>query len=92
MTQVGMTLGAALEPERLYEAILEQVIRVVPCDHANVIMYDGERRTFEASWGSPRVAPGTSFSRGRCGSPRSSGSPCTRPTCWRSPAGSPCRR
>ena len=64
MAAMGSALGAALEPERLYEAILEQVTRVVPCDHASVVMYDGGHLTFVATRGEPRVAPGTSFPPG----------------------------
>ena len=60
---VGAALNASLEPRALYSLILAQVTRVLPCDHACVAMYDEESVTFEATWGTPHIAPGTSFPR-----------------------------
>ena len=60
---VGAALNASLDPRTLYSLILTQVTRVLPCDHASVTMYDGDGVTFVATWGSPRIAPGTTFPR-----------------------------
>ena len=59
--EVGAALNASLDPRTLYSLILAQVTRLLPCDHATVAMYGAGRLTFEATWGSPCVAPGTSF-------------------------------
>jgi len=61
--EMGAALGAALDLRVLYSLILAQVTRVLPCDHACVAMYDGEGITFEAAWGTPHIAQGTSFPR-----------------------------
>lgn len=55
-----MALANSLEPERLYETILQQAIRVLPCDHAGVTLYQDGIATFVATWGEPRIQAGTS--------------------------------
>jgi two-component system, sensor histidine kinase and response regulator len=56
---VSEAFASTLEPDRLYLLILEQVARVLPCNHAGVTLYENGLATFVATWGEPRIQPGT---------------------------------
>ncbi len=55
---VGAALSSTLEPPALYQVILEQSARILPCDHAGVTLYNEGQATFFATWGEPRIEPG----------------------------------
>jgi signal transduction histidine kinase len=55
---VGTALASTLEPIPLYQVILEQSARILPCDHAGVTLYARGQATFFATWGEPRIQPG----------------------------------
>ena len=59
MSRVGVALAASLEPPRLYEVILQQAITVLPCDHAEVLLYRDGWVVMAASWGEPCVPQDT---------------------------------
>ena len=60
LAQVSATLARIMEPRaELYSAILEQSTRVLPCDSANVFLYQQGMVTLAASWGEVQFAPGT---------------------------------
>ena len=52
MAQVGMALTATLEPDHLYQLILEQAATVLPYDYALVLIPDGEWARIAAIRGS----------------------------------------
>jgi PAS domain S-box-containing protein len=58
---VGAALASTLEPVQLYQVILEQSARILPCDHAGVTLYAKGQATFFATWGEPRIQPGFSW-------------------------------
>ena len=59
MSRVSVALAGSLEPSRLYEVILQQAITVLPCDHAEVLLYRDGWVVVVASWGEPCVPQGT---------------------------------
>lgn len=58
MAQATIALSGALDPAELYVRILEHVARVVPCDLANVMLYQGNWAVVAASWGDERLMVG----------------------------------
>jgi signal transduction histidine kinase len=58
ISAVGAALASTLEPAELYQVILEQSARILPCDHAGVTLYAQGQATFFATWGEPRIQPG----------------------------------
>jgi PAS domain S-box-containing protein len=61
MDTVSAALASTLEPAQLYQVILEQAARILPCDHAGVTLYHGGQATCIATWGEPRLEPGATW-------------------------------
>jgi hypothetical protein len=59
MAQVGLALAGALEPEQVYDLILEQFSRVLPYDHAAVLLHQDEWATIAGSRGMVTLPTGT---------------------------------
>jgi PAS domain S-box-containing protein len=59
MDTISVALSGTLEPERLYTLILEQAVRLLPSDHAAVLVYEDGWATVAATWGSPAPSIGT---------------------------------
>ena len=59
MAMVSAALNRALEPTQVYDLLLMQVARVLPCDHAEVVVYEDDWAVVAANWGTPYLAPGT---------------------------------
>jgi PAS domain S-box-containing protein len=60
---VAAALSGVLVPSELYQRVLEQVARVVPCDYADVRVYEDGWVVVAASWGDPVLKPGTRLFR-----------------------------
>lgn len=60
---VSSALNSSLEPAPLYHLILAQAARILPCDHAEVILYEKDWAEVGANWGEPKLAPGTRLFR-----------------------------
>jgi PAS domain S-box-containing protein len=58
LAEVTAALSRTLEPAQLYQVILEQAARVLPCDHGSVTLYADGEATCIATWGHPRMQPG----------------------------------
>ncbi|MDB5057514.1 MAG: domain S-box protein [Chloroflexi bacterium] len=56
--EVGALLSSVLVPSELYQRVLEQVARIVPCDYADVREYEDGWVVVTASWGEPILKPG----------------------------------
>jgi PAS domain S-box-containing protein len=61
MYAVTAALASTLEPEQLYQIILEQAARILPCDHAGVTLYAQGQATRVATWGEPCLHPGSTW-------------------------------
>ncbi|MDB5076054.1 MAG: multi-sensor signal transduction histidine kinase, partial [Chloroflexi bacterium] len=59
LAEVGAMLSSTLEPGELYQRVLEQVSRIVPCDYADVELFEDGWVVSTASWGEPSHAPGS---------------------------------
>jgi PAS domain S-box-containing protein len=59
MDRVSFALAATLEPDRLYQIILEQAMAVLPCDFASIGLYHDGWAWATASRGEQTVPPGT---------------------------------
>ncbi|HEV7127014.1 MAG TPA: PAS domain S-box protein, partial [Ktedonobacterales bacterium] len=59
MAAVSVALTSTLEPHVLYRVILEQVVRVLPCDLVNVKLFQEGWVTIVESWGDPASPTGT---------------------------------
>ena len=64
LSEVGAAVARRLEPESLYQAILEQVARLVPYDIAGIALVEHERYVVVASAGGPWLPAGTVFEQG----------------------------
>lgn len=63
MARVSSHLANALESERLYERILSQVSRLIPCDHAAVVVHEDGWAVLAAIWVQPQLPAGTRMFR-----------------------------
>ena len=79
LEQVSIALASSLEPERLYETILRQAIRVLPCDHAGVTLYQDGMATFVATWGDPCIPAGSMAPIDGLWLPETGSEPCYQP-------------
>jgi signal transduction histidine kinase len=59
MSAVTAALASSLEPELLYQVILEQAARVLPFDHAMIVLYQDGWVVNAACLGEPSVPAGT---------------------------------
>ena len=59
LAAVSSALASTLDLNALYEVILEQAARVLPCDHACILRYEEGWVVVAASWGQHRQTPGT---------------------------------
>ncbi len=59
LAAISGALASTLEPGRLYAVILEQAVKVLPCDHAAVHLYEDGWAVVAASWGVHAQRPGT---------------------------------
>jgi PAS domain S-box-containing protein len=59
MDRVSFALAATLEPDHLYQIILEQAMVVLPCDYAVIFLYRDGWACATASRGAETVPPGT---------------------------------
>ncbi len=57
MARISEAFSTELDEERLYELILRQAARVLPCDHGCVLLYEEDAAVFVATWGEPRITP-----------------------------------
>lgn len=83
MAQATIALSGALDPAELYVRILEHVARVVPCDLANVMIYQDGWAVVAASWGDERLTVGDKLfpldGPGRLWAPEPQSGPCYLP-------------
>ncbi len=59
LSDLTTTIAQELEPEKLYSLILEQAVRLLPCDFARVRLYQDGWVVVVATWGEPSVPVGT---------------------------------
>ncbi len=59
MAEVTAALAKAMEPAALYQLILEQAARLLPCDSSYVFLLRGDWAEVAASWGEPNLDIGT---------------------------------
>jgi PAS domain S-box-containing protein len=59
MDRVSFALAGTLEPDRLYQIILEQAMAVLPCDYASIFLYRDGWAWQIASLGEETLPPGT---------------------------------
>ena len=55
LSDLTAAITQELEPEKLYNLILEQAVRLLPCDVARVRLYQDGWVTVAATWGEPSV-------------------------------------
>jgi signal transduction histidine kinase len=58
LAQVSSDLAGTLEPAQLYQRILSQVSRIIPCDHAAVVLHQDNWAVLAAIWGEPHLPVG----------------------------------
>jgi signal transduction histidine kinase len=58
LSDASAALATSLEPTRLYEIILQQMIRVLPCSNAEVFEYRDGWAISACGWGVPRLSIG----------------------------------
>jgi PAS domain S-box-containing protein len=58
MAEVTAALAQAMEPAALYQLILEQAARLLPCNSSYVFLLRGDWAEVAASWGEPRLPIG----------------------------------
>jgi PAS domain S-box-containing protein len=58
MAEVTTALAQAMEPAALYQLILEQAARLLPCNSSYVFLLRGDWAEAAASWGEPRLPIG----------------------------------
>jgi PAS domain S-box-containing protein len=61
MYAVTAALASTLEPAQLYQVILEQAARMLPCDYAGVTLYAHGQATRVATWGEPCLEAGSTW-------------------------------
>ena len=59
LAQVSTALTSTFEPAQLYERILDQISRIVPCDHAVVLVVEDGWAVVAATWGAVTLPIGT---------------------------------